>query len=238
MDNKLDLQKKTQIFVDGFLNMDILGQSFNCPYWSNKMKNGRVVLRGFLDGKGDSKSIKHQLENLILPEINKDQILSNPLLFYKFAKKNRIGIDCSGFVYRILDFLISRGFVKRRINKITGVFKDGIRKTNASALTSNEFNVKVNTAGKVQFADMIRFNGGQHIALIIDKSADILTYVHSSKQLSEKYGVHKASIRITDPSKGLEFQIWQEKTGKGDNFGQKYFRPEIGDGIFRLKAFP
>ena len=228
MKKQSEIQKKIKKFINGYLHMNILGHDTNCPYWSNKLKDGLVVVRGFLNGKADSQSIRIELEKLLFKHPKREEILSDPAKFRKFAKNHRIGIDCSGLVFRILDNIVS----------LSEIFMGGINKTNANTLTSQDYCRRIESAAEAQPADMIRINAGRHVVLIVDVTVEIITYIHSSSRLTEAQGVHLGEIRLTDKSKELEYQDFQENTKEGGNFGKKYFHKELGDGIFRLKVFP
>lgn len=202
--------------ITNYLEMKILGKVFNCPYWSNKIKGGVVILRGFLNGKGDSESIRAELEKLLLRHPLREKILSDPEKFRKFAKSRRLGIDCSGLVYRVLEKLVN----------MPRIFPGGINRTNAAALTSVKYSQKIEDLSAIRKGDLIRIQNGKHIALVIDNSKDKITYIHSSSRLTKIQGVHLGEINKL---------VFSEKTKSGENFGEKYFRQVYGDGFFRLK---
>lgn len=210
--------------ITNYLEMKILGKVFNCPYWSNKIKGGVVILRGFLNGKGDSESIRAELEKLLFRHPLREKILSDPEKFRKFAKSHRLGIDCSGLVYRVLEKLVD----------MPRIFPGGINRTNAAALTSPKCCQKIEGRSTVRTGDLIRIQGGKHIALVIDNSKDKITYIHSSQRLTKIQGVHVGIINLVKRQDTLKAQF-NEKTRSGENFGEKYFRQDYGDGFFRLK---
>ncbi|EKD58117.1 MAG: hypothetical protein ACD_57C00026G0003 [uncultured bacterium] len=82
--------------------------------------------------------------------------------------------------------------------------------------------------------DLIRNRGGRHVLFVVESNNNSLTYVHSSTMLTKETGVHLGTIKIVDWEKGLEGQIWLEKTSDGENFGKKYFNPSNGDSIKRF----
>ena len=223
--NKKLIQNTIFKFIDSYLSMNILGHKLSCPYWSNKLKNGKVVLRGFQNGKGDAESIRNELEKLLLKDSQRKNILLDPEKFRKFAKRNRIGIDCSGLVFRILDKIVG----------LSGIFNLGINKTDSKTLTSQVYCRKIQFLGEAKILDMIRINNSRHVALITDVTEDIITYIHSASRLTSKQGVHIGKIKLIDKSKLLENQDFQEKTKNGENFGRKYIHVQQGDGIYRLK---
>ena len=211
-------------FISHYTDLEISGRKFHCPYWSNKLKDGRVIFRGFGNGKGDWAKIKEKLENILKTSENRVRILSDSLLFQKYSKRNRIGIDCSGFVFRVLEHFVD----------LSSVFKEGINKTGAGTLTDKKFCTRITSVEMIQPLDLIRLNKGKHIALIAGMSKNHLNYVHSSN-LTEVQGVHMGLIKVRQKHKDLLYQLWTEKTKKGENFGKKYLHHYHGDGIYRLK---
>ncbi|OGG08297.1 hypothetical protein A3D05_02755 [Candidatus Gottesmanbacteria bacterium RIFCSPHIGHO2_02_FULL_40_24] len=233
---------KTYIFIGQYLEMELNGYAVHCPYWANKLKNGKVIIRGFLNGKGDARSIRAHFIDLLKDQKSgnnsTDKILSNMESFRKYAKRNRTGIDCSGFVYRILDSLVSLGFVKRDIKKLADIFPGGISKTNADKLTGPEFTVKINSVSNARFGDLIRLNGGKHVIFITGVSSGKLEYVHSSSKLTRDQGVHEGIIKLVREKQNLSDQIWMENTKTGNNLGKEYFKIRDSDGIYRPVFLP
>lgn len=195
--------------------MEIKGIAINCPYWMNKIRYGEIV-RGYGNGKADAKAIKEKLE---------ETFDSSDL--YKLAKRVRTGIDCSGFVYRVLNFLVPQ------LNKI---FPGGINKTNAARLTNIKDAVLITQVDNIKPGDMIRMRSGKHVAVIIEKNEKKIIYAHStSSRYTANQGVHLGEIEIVDSRSSLEKQIWKEKLREKGSFKLLYFRPEKGDGVYRLK---
>jgi len=208
-------------FLKAYLEMDILGTVIACPYWMNKISGGKVVLRGFGNGKGSAKEIKNELSKRI-SRISSGYTSEDII---KFAKRERIGIDCSGFVYRFLEMLIKSRY-KQVSSTINDIFPDGANRTNARSLTSLKYCKKIEKAKEIQIGDMIRLSGGRHIAV----------YAHSSNISKNNRGVHQGIIEITDSDQDLGMQHWFERTRSGALFNKKFLR-EKGDGVFRLKIF-
>lgn len=215
--------------------MDIGGVVVNCPYLANKIKDGQVVMRGYLNGKGKAEDIHQELVKRIRKRKDKDSKLTSPYI-QKFAKREEIGIDCSGFAYRVLNELARLNYKSVHISDISEVFSGGIRKTNADRLTSKDYCLKIKKISNIQLGDLIRVNGGKHIIVILEMRDSQIIYAHSSR-LTETQGVHLGFIKIKDKDKSLEYQEWLERTRKGTNFGTKYFHEEKGDGAYRLKIF-
>lgn len=223
--------------VKEYTEMDVYGLTIHCPYWMNKIKNGKVVIRGFLNGKGDAISLGEELIQVIGRESQIDQRKLTTLSIRKLARRNRIGIDCSGFVYRILDAFVHFGYMNVSYTSLDQIFSGGITKTSARRLTSKEFSIPVEKVSDIQSGDMIRLKGGKHVALVVKKTPQTITYAHSSHLMTKIKGVHVAKITITSGDKPIQFQHWLEKTSRSENFGKKFFYQEKGDGVFRLKIF-
>jgi len=88
---------------------------------------------------------------------------------------------------------------------------------------------------------MIRLRAGKHMVVVIrikkdEREVKELVYAHSSN-LTETRGVHIDRIIIKDLQKGLADQVWMEKTSRSEDYGQKHFHPEEGDGVRRLKVW-
>lgn len=225
-----------KLFIKDYLEMDISGINIHCPYWMNKMDSGKIIMRGFANGKGNKESIRGE----ILKRLNTLSLLDifplNAISIQKFAKRNRIGIDCSGLAYRILEELILLGYANKIINNLNEFYLLGINKTNADIMTSNTYCKPISDICDSKLGDLIRINDGKHVAVIIGRSNGQIEYIHSHDK-TEEQGVHKGIIKILYPNHTLENQMWIEKLRNGDNFGRIKFHAAKGDGIYRLKIF-
>ncbi|MBI5452661.1 hypothetical protein HY945_04310 [Candidatus Gottesmanbacteria bacterium] len=232
-----DISIKIHNFIREYSEMNIDGIVISCPYWMNRLKEGKVVLRGFANGKGEASEIREEIIRRLQklpPELRFPLTPSN---LQKFARRERIGIDCSGFAYRILNQLVYLKYKNIHINTLEEIFSGGINKTNVRTLTGLDYCVKVDEILDFQLGDMVRLWGGKHVAVILDATGSKVVYVHSSHLSTQTQGVHLAEIKIVDSSKSLAQQEWLEKTRTGENFGMKYFHPDKGDGVYRLKIF-
>ena len=219
-----------------YLAMDFFGFKHHCPYWSNRIKEGQVRIRGFLNGKGEAKSIRQELLRLLSETAESRAMAGNQDNLSLLAKRNRIGIDCSGFLYRVWDFLMKHKFRNNKFSDLDNVFPEGINRTNAKSLTDKKVAVRINKINEIRFADCFRLNGGRHIAFIKEITAEKLIYVHASSSLTLIRGVHEGEISLHDREKNLADQEWREEAPNGGTL-KKYFKPRKGDGIWRLKAF-
>lgn len=118
-----------------------------------------------LVGKGSAKEIALKtielanLQNLKLVNLTDKEI-------YNFQKKNQIGIDCSGLVSNLLNFILGSNVLP-------------VTQTSANALTSIPLSVQVPLTD-IQTADLIRQKNGHHVIFVIEKINDTIFYVHSS----------------------------------------------------------
>src|SRR3989337_2892982 len=92
-------------YITDYLEMDLRLVKTRCPYWMNKINKGKVVFRGKFNGKGSSQEIKAALKKSLIKLPPNTRVTQENV--FKLAKRERIGIDCSGLVYQILDKLLN-----------------------------------------------------------------------------------------------------------------------------------
>ncbi len=210
-------------FLKKFFDFRVVGKKVIIPYWRNKLEK---KIFGPCGGKGTPEEIKKAVfeaakqAKLDLKAMTGEEI-------YLFMKKKRIGLDCSGFAYQLLNFLDYQKGGDGLENTVVGVNGMGIRKTNADSLTNEVNSLPVADYQQVKIGDLIRTVGGKHVLLIVDIGRDQITYAHIGQETS-RLGPHLAKIIIADPTKGIEAQKWEEKIS---------FDPGVGDGIKRLKIW-
>jgi hypothetical protein len=205
------------------------------PYWRNILKEGKIVKEGFAGGKGTATEIAAETIRLA-KEQKVDLTKLTDKEIYSFQKKNKIGIDCSGLVYNLLDkydrILGGEGIFNKTIGTDS---KRGARRLSANMLTNSLNSISINDFNDIKTGDMIRMDEGRHVIFIIEKLKDIIFYIHSSER-SKQRGVHFGTIDIIDYSKDLSHQKWSDTTSLGIEYN-KLFNSQKGDGIFRLKCF-
>ena len=223
-------------FAEQFTRMDIDGTVIHCPYWMNKIVDGQVKLRGFLEGKGTPDEIHQELVKRLHQQFPNQTVHLTVQFIQKFAKRERIGIDCSGFVFQVLDKLVKLKYNNCRVNSLSQIFKSGIRRTNADTLTGREFCLPVKNVSCMKPGDIVRMMGGKHIAVLLNITNLFITYVHSART-AKIQGAHLGKIKIINNDISLDQQEWLEQTIRNENYGRRHFKPERGDGVFRLKIF-
>jgi len=233
----IESSKALQELFYQYTHLPLGGKFIVCPYWMNKLKKG---LLGPLGGKGTPQQIIQVVEEAAkkagqdLNQMNEKEILA-------FMKRKRIGVDCSGFVFWMLNALDEeRGGdgLLNDIPEVKGSFMPAGR-ADVKLLTSEKYTVPVELA-EVRVGDVVRMGRGSHILIIlaitrIAGEIKALQYAHSSDKTLIS-GVHLGEIKVWDESQGLEKQQWQEVTQQGENY-RNYFFPQEGDGLRRLKIW-
>ena len=223
-----------------YTHLPLGGKEIVCPYWMNDLK---LEIFGPYGGKGTPEEIVQATEdeakkaNLDLEKMTKEEIIA-------FMKRKKIGVDCSGFVFWMLDtFDKEKGGngVADNIPNSVGQFLPS--RANVAMLTSEKVICSVRIS-EAKVGDMIRLDRGRHVAIVIKvvrEMEDIgkvreIEYAHSSSR-TKIPGVHNAKIKIVDQNKGLEEQLWYELASEGKSYGQVYLLSAIGDGLKRLKSW-
>ncbi len=137
----------------------------------------------------------------------------------QFMEEHKLGIDCSGFTYRMLEILCEElGMGNLQENGF-----DNVGRTNVLALTSSEHAIKINSFAEAQPGDIIRLNSEdeiKHCVLIIEKRGSDFLYAQSSG-ITKITGIHMDTIiggQLPD-----ELNVYSYNTN-------------AGDGIYRLKV--
>lgn len=139
-----------------------------------------------------------------------------------FMRQNMLGVDCSGFPFHLLDYLL------KNIGK--GGMQDAgfpeASKTNVEILTSEKFTVKIPSFKEAQPGDLVRLDsnspdGLQHCLIILEIEDGSILYAHSSSKTQVR-GVHKNYILYGRLPYDLRPFKYEPESSK--------------DGIYRLKA--
>ena len=150
---KLDLLKQE---IEHYLGL---------PYSKNVLKNGKVIEKQVLDGKGNRKDMERetkiiaQKEQIDLSKLTKQEL-------YNFQKKHHIGIDCSGLACQLLNF-----YFQTDLNPL---------QTSADMLTSSPISKEITDPNDLKTGDLVRQKDGHHVLFIIDRQGNTVNYVESS----------------------------------------------------------
>jgi hypothetical protein len=199
-------------FLSSFFSLEIIpGKKVRIPYWRNRLGLGGFHrIQGPYGGKGSPAQIrKATLERAKKSSLNLKKLSSSQIR--RFMRQKKIGLDCSGFAFQILDFLFP-GFWKG-LKKAPGKSVNPIRRFNAYALTSKENSVAVKKIKDIKVGDLVPLSWQgkvDHVLTVVKVTDKLITYAHSS-QKTKITGPHLGKIKIIDPKKGLNKQVWLER---------------------------
>ncbi|MCF6276383.1 MAG: hypothetical protein L3J07_00895 [Candidatus Magasanikbacteria bacterium] len=258
--NTKSLSKKALGVIAGFKELEISGLKISCPYFINKGKKVRAGLKVMI-GKGSPEDIKKEIELLALRKKVDLKKLDKKTL-NQFFVDNNIGIDCSGFVFYVLDAEIKSRklgglkrhlrfpLIKNPLRKILAQFRP-IENTNVKNLVHNKNSFEV-MLSQVEPGDLIALTGAgeknsfDHVLIAhkVGYENDLPTIIHYTHSLkwsvdtNPSHGIKEGTIEISDPKKSILEQKWTEnkKTGKENETLQR-FTDAKWFGIRRLTAF-
>ena len=244
-------------FAQEYINFSIEGKKVNIPYCIVSQKKERkpsyAMARTGKYSNYAGKGSPEQIRTALLSAAKKkpfDLTARGPEEITAFMIHEGIGIDCSGFVYNVLDTYLRAtrdSSLDRLILRYPGILggierlllsRDRVRRSSAATLTSDLNTTIIEKVKDIQLADMMRLTHsywkGKHIAIIVDIHKKYITYAHTS-EFTKTQGPHLGKIVIVNPEKGLESQAWLETTQTGVNYGEYAFDPRRGDSVRRLK---
>ncbi|MFA6518536.1 MAG: hypothetical protein WCV93_02665 [Candidatus Shapirobacteria bacterium] len=208
------------------------------PYAKNYWKNNLLIKEAILGGKGTWPEIDYAT-TCAGEKYQVDITSLSPKELYNFQKKHKIGIDCSGLVYHLLDFIDKNIGANGILFKVVSVNpnhgKYGVRSLSADSLTNSINSYPITNYSHVQLGDLIRHHQGKHTLLITGQKNNRLNYVHSSLTTLVS-GVHTGYIKIIDPQKPLFYQDWTDVTKNHQKY-QELSDSKAGDGIYRLNCW-
>lgn len=223
--------------IDLFQNLTIGNKSVRCPYFNNRRNKLRAALR-VLVGKGSPKEIAEEAHIISLKEKKNLKRLNEEELTI-FLVDHNLGIDCSAFVYYILDAELKaqrksgmRNAVSAQssFNPLRKIIQNirHIENINVAALAHDKNSTEVKLKD-VQPGDMVvMLDAGQnhdrdHVLLVykVDYANDLpkkVYYAHTFQWSTEgkyNHGVRTGTIEITDAKGKLLDQNWTEKRKAG-----------------------
>lgn len=219
--------------IEHYLNLSIADKKIQTPYFNNRRSQLRGAL-GVLVGKGNPEELEDESqiislkEKINLPSLSEEKIK-------EFMIDNNLGIDCSGFVYYILDALVQEK-LNKKLNKVIKFpfAKSLIRKIicklrpaqNFSVRNiSHESNTKEIALENIQTGDLIIFLASgpkqdyNHIMFVesvdyTNNGPQTIHYIHAYKWPSDgkyNHGVRRGKIEIVDLKKNILGQSWSEQ---------------------------
>ncbi len=183
-----------------------------------------------------------------------------------FMKDNRLGIDCSGFVYQVLKPLVKEkanrhlGVGLKRLPGVLGELEMLLllwrreRRIGAKLLNDDLNSVPVENLAEVRPGDLIKLtpisDAHYHIAVVVwlerNAGGDLREIVAAhSGRYTVPSGPHLVTIEVTAPALGIEDQVWHETLKEGlpvtpeaykGDFRTTYLRAGYGERLRRLRV--
>jgi len=202
-------------------------------------------------GKGLPEEIEEETVALFRKN-NKDLNKYEPASLRLYMVMANLGIDCSGFVMRIIESLLkekglgklSKNIKPRKYTPLNIVRHFLRTQTNLSAdtLTSSKNCDDISDLNKALPGDLIRI-GKSHLAIITETEKNKgkikkITYHHSTSDYLDQHGAKKGAIIINKPSMPLEKQKWEEYYQGRNWMFEDFLEAKKKDrGIRRMKIF-
>ena len=215
----LTLPPNTKKLIKRFQNLRIGRFKVVCPYYQNiaRRKNKAVFV-----GKGLPEDIELETIKLFAKRSkNISHLEPSGIRFYMIMAD--IGIDCSGFVTRILQSLFKEEGVgnlsnnlkpKNNLTHFARYFVRPYTNLSADTITNQDNCIKIQDINKVKPGDLLKV-GKSHLAIIseiVKKKNQVtkINYCHSTSDYLDKHGVRKGSVSVVIPNAPLEKQKWDE----------------------------
>jgi hypothetical protein len=238
MEIKTLSQSALQI-IDQYTNFKIGSAICSIPYFNNKTAGKRIAFRAYT-GKGSPSEIREELETIIIKEKIDSKSFNNNLL-KKTLVDNKLGIECSGFCYHILEAeSISRGHgsIGKKINfincnNIIGKIKCSLRPVeNCDVATfASDANSKIISLKNVLPGDIITMVSDRdhvdrnHILIIKEvyyenSNPKKIIYSHSISYPEDglyNNGVRDGEINIINPELKITNANWSENHKENEN---------------------
>lgn len=241
-----DISRKLREQVDEYVNFEYEGRKIRLPYVLDQAR-WRFWRSS---GKGTAIQVKCEMEKGKRKK-GIDFVKMSDLEIIRWLRENKIGIECSGFVYNVLDPVVKAktgqplAKILLRYPGLLGLLDRLIlqyqrrRRISADVLTNDLNTVAIDAVCDIRAADLVRLTPahwkGKHVAIIVQVSPDKIIYAHSSRETAIQ-GPHYGEIEIVDSGTSLLEQKWLEVTREGKNYGMLALHPENGDGVRRLKC--
>lgn len=226
------LSKPAKDMIAHYEALSIGGKSIRTPYYNNKRAGVRGGLR-VLVGKGSPSDIEEEVKIISLKKHLDLTTISQEDITH-FLVDNNIGVECSGFVYHVLNAekkatnqkplakLLS--FPSQSLlRKIITRFRP-IENTNVKVL-GNEKNGTITPLSDITAGDLIIMLGTgdshdlDHVLIVTDVDNDVVSYAHSLNWKQDgkyNHGIRRGTIMITDIKKPLAQQVWEESGESGE----------------------
>ena len=205
-----------------------LDKYLGTPYWKNVLdKDGKIIKEGAFAGKGTPQEIDYVTSCLAYEKTIDLKTLSDKEI-RQLQRDNNIGVDCSGYVYNLLDAFATDiglpGIYYKLVGNWRGITRLGARSVSATNYADPINSNKVDKLSEVKTGDyivLIGKDGQGHVLFILENNLDHLLCTHSSPETSNPF-IHTFKIVVKDSSKKIEEQDWQETLQTGENYLHAY----------------
>ena len=238
------LSQKALKVINDYSNFTIGNASCSVPYFNNKKIKNRAGLRAQI-GKGRAQEIREELEIILKKnKIDLEQISNENLK--KILVDNNIGIECSGFVFHVLDAEAQSrnlGSIARKIHFINcrgfvGQIRCAIRpieNCDVSTFASDKNSLIIETKSILpgdiitmmsEDKDLMR----NHILIIKeveyqDNIPKSFSYAHAIAYREDCIygsGIRQGKIVLTYPNADLQGQEWLPEHNTSTNLLKNY----------------
>jgi len=247
----MNLTKEAQQVIDAYLALSIGDKKITCPYFNNKKSGVRAGLRVMI-GKGSPEDIVEEITLLALrKKIDLKKLDTTQLR--NFLIENNVGIECSGFVFHVLNAEIhakkntSLGHIlsfKKSKNPLRFLLQKLRPAENTSVqVLADKQNSHEISLDKIRPGDMIIMIGFKksigardHVLLVTEVEENPptqssagqrkITYTHSlhwDRDTALEHGIKQGQITITNKTNNLITQTWVE-SGKKDEANETWQR--------------
>ena len=235
--NTKTLTQRALNVIDQYLHFKIGNAVCSIPYFNNKTTRTRGGLRVAI-GKGSPKEIFEEVQDIVIKNHISINALTNDSL-KRLLADNNIGIDCSAFVYYVLNAESEerkKGHLDKHLSftnchGILGRIRCSLRPIeNCNVATfANDKNSRSIPIKEIEPGDIITMkseeNNRDHILVIhqIEYQNFIPATIHYSHAIAypedSPYGsgIYQGEIQIISPDKYITEQRWIEDNSEGNS---------------------
>lgn len=225
--------------IDRYLHFKVGGAVCSVPYFNNKTVKARGSLAVHV-GKGSPDEITDEVKTDLFKHHIDAKALADESL-KKLMVDYNVGIDCSGFIYHVLDAEseergkgpLSRNLAASESDGIFGklVFAMRPAKNTSVAVFSSDHNSRIVPLSEVEPGDMVTMtdeigkNARNHVLIVHEVERQEggrskIRYSHAVAYPEDgvySTGVKQGEIEIIDLDAPVTDQLWREGGKEGDN---------------------
>lgn len=201
----------SQILWNGYKRfiLNVYGKQIPTPYRINIPPDPHPRRQGKSSPQDILKQLKIDAleQGFSLKSASVDQI-------HQFMIQNKLGIDCSGFAYRMLDYL----FLKLCGKRLKSAIGSHVGNTNVQKLTSMELSEKIEDVLMVRPGDLVKLNSHKpipHLFVVLESVKGIIKYVHSGNGGTGTSQVQAGEFRVDSIQQDLPYYTFDQNTGDG-----------------------